>query len=98
MALADYVDPVVFLLSFAVGIFIVYITQSRPDVIIKVPNPLDPKSQQDVYRDDVDSCYKYVIKEVDCPTDGSALDFPIERHLELFDSSNGIDLGFATGF
>jgi hypothetical protein len=76
------VDPLIVLISFGVGIFIVYMTQRTPEVIIKLPTP-HSEDAKTLFRDDVDNCYSFKIENVTCTQD--AIDFPIERRLELFD-------------
>jgi hypothetical protein len=54
----------VFLLSFAIGIFIVYISSPTKKVVIKYPTP--HTSMEDQYKDDSGNCYTYKAKEVEC--------------------------------
>jgi len=78
------IDPWIVLVSFGIGMFIVYMTQNSPQVIIKLPTPKGADAHS-VFRDDVDNCYTFKIDEVPCS--GDAINFPIERHLELFQYS-----------
>ena len=69
-------NPYVFILSFCIGIFIVYLSEPTKKIIIQHPRPNDEKT---IYRDDSDNCYKYKTIEVTCPTDKSLiLDHPLE--------------------
>jgi hypothetical protein len=52
------------LLSFAFGIFIVYILKPAPIVIIKHPNV--ENAGKIIYKDRNGSCFVYETKEVDC--------------------------------
>ena len=52
------------LLSFAFGIFIVYILKPSPIVIIKYPNI--ENAGKIIYKDRNGSCFIYETKEVDC--------------------------------
>jgi hypothetical protein len=54
------------LLSFAFGIFIVYILKPAPIVIIKHPNV--ENAGKIIYKDRNGSCFVYETKEVDCNT------------------------------
>jgi hypothetical protein len=65
-----------FILSFCIGIFIVYLSEPPKKIIIQHPRPNDDKT---IYRDDADNCYKYKTIEVKCPSDKSLiLDHPLE--------------------
>lgn len=54
----------IMLLSFAIGIFIVYISKPTRKVVIKYPTP--HTSMQDQYKDESDNCYTYRAKKVEC--------------------------------
>jgi len=67
-------NPLAFILSFCVGIFIVYLTEPPKKIIVKHPKPFDDT----IYRDNDNNCYKYKTIEVDCPSDKSLiLDHPL---------------------
>ena len=55
---------VYFIIAFFVGIFFVYLTTPKPQVIIKYPTI--ENSDSTVYIDESNLCYKYIPKEVDC--------------------------------
>jgi hypothetical protein len=59
------------LLSFAFGIFIVYILKPAPIVIIKHPNV--ENAGKIIYKDRNGSCFVYETKEVDCNTNESRI-------------------------
>lgn len=62
-----YINKVQFfplLLSFALGIFIVYVLKPSPIIIMKYPN-LENAGKL-VYRDRNGTCFMYETKEVDC--------------------------------
>ena len=76
MHLFTKLNPYVFILSFCIGIFIVYIRDPPKKIIIQHPRPNDDKT---IYRDDDNNCYKYKTIEVKCPSDKSLiLDHPLE--------------------
>ena len=54
-----------FIISFAVGMFFVYILQPLPKVIIKHPTP--ENAGKIIYKDKADTCYKYIANQVECP-------------------------------
>lgn len=57
----------VFLISFAIGMLIVYLTSPPPRPIMVYPTP-DNVSEL-LYRDKADQCYRFMPKEVKCPAD-----------------------------
>lgn len=65
------IDPLVFLVSLFIGILYTYMTTPSPRVVIKYPTPFNLKDT--VYVDENDVCYKYMIKEVECPSDKSKI-------------------------
>ncbi len=69
-------NPYAFILSFCIGIFIVYLSEPPKKIIVKHPKPNDDNT---IYRDNDDNCYKYKTIEVSCPSDKSLiLDHPLE--------------------
>jgi hypothetical protein len=58
-----------FLISFAVGLFLVYVFHPPPTVVVKFPSPYN--AGKVVYEDKNNSCYKYKADRVDCPKDKS---------------------------
>jgi len=76
MHLFTKLNPYVFIISFCIGIFIVYLSDPPQKIIIQHPRPNDDKT---IYRDDSNNCYKYKTIEVQCPADKSLiLDHPLE--------------------
>ena len=63
------VHPLFFLISFAVGLFFCYISQPKPQIIMKFPSPYN--AGKITYRDDDNNCYKYKAEKVECPLDRS---------------------------
>jgi hypothetical protein len=66
MNLFNKLDPVIFLLSLAIGFFIVYIFGPRPTILYKYPTP--DNETKIVYQDQMENCYKYHSDKVDCPS------------------------------
>ena len=58
-----------FLISFAIGMFIVYVTLDDTRKIYVYPTPENVELMQ--YKDKTDSCFEYKQKEVSCPKDES---------------------------
>lgn len=64
------------LLSFAFGIFIVYILKPAPIIIIKYPNI--ENAGKLIYKDRNGTCFVYETKEVDCDkNEGRIRAFPL---------------------
>jgi hypothetical protein len=64
------------LVSFAFGIFIVYILKPAPTVIIKYPNI--ENAGKLIYKDRNGTCFVYETKEVDCDkNEGRIRAFPL---------------------
>ena len=71
-----FINPYVFIIAFALSIFIVYMSHPEPTVIYKYPNP--ENAGKFTYKNDDDTCYKYEANEVKCPSDPSLiLEHPI---------------------
>jgi hypothetical protein len=75
MLLIERIHPLIFFISFCIGLFFVYIFSPEPDIIFKYPTP--ENAHKLVFTDDADNCYKYVSNEVQCTDD--AKDIPIQK-------------------
>lgn len=62
-------SPFYFFISFAIGLFFVYILTPPPSVIVKFPSPYN--AGKITYRDTSDTCYVYKADRVECPIDKS---------------------------
>lgn len=69
--LDNYLSLKYFFIAFSIGIFMVYISEPIPDIIIKYPTP--ENVNKIIYQDSADICYKYDKKEVSCPKDGGVV-------------------------
>jgi len=65
--LAKFINPVVFIITFIIGIGVVYILQPDSITVVKFPNP--ENAGKFTYQDDTKNCYKYKATEVKCPSD-----------------------------
>ena len=63
------IDFKLFIFSFAIGLFCVYITANPNKVIYVYPTP--DNTEQYLFKDRTDNCFKYQAQEVSC---GSAKD------------------------
>lgn len=61
------INPFYFFVSLAVGLFVVYITNPPPKVVVKFPSPYNAGNI--TYRDKADTCYQYRAEKVSCPAD-----------------------------
>ena len=66
--LDHFINPMVFIISFVISIFIVYIVHPEPTIIYKHPNP-ENAGKYTYKNDNNDTCYKYEANEVKCPSD-----------------------------
>ena len=64
--LDNFINPIVFIISFIIAIGVVYILQPEPIKVYKFPNP--ENSGKFTYQDDDKNCYKYEANEVKCPS------------------------------
>jgi hypothetical protein len=62
------IDPLIFFVSFSVGILLVYLITPEPTLVIKFPSPYN--AGQVMYKDKTDSCYKYKSEKVSCHGNG----------------------------
>jgi len=79
MNLFNKIDPIIFLLSLAIGFFIVYIFGPRPTILYKYPTP--DNENKIIYQDQMDNCYKYSSEKVQCPKNKKLIhEIPIQIH------------------
>ena len=76
----EHVNPLAFFIAFCVGIFVVYVTIPEPTIIIKYPTP--DNTENNVYKDMSDTCYKYKSKEVECSKYKNVIETDLQ-HIEL---------------
>lgn len=63
--------PFYFMISFYIGLFVVYISYNTPDIMIQYPTL--ENAGKIIYENDDNSCYKYKKIEVMCPVDKSVI-------------------------
>ena len=71
MYIINNIIPLYFFISLFIGFLIVYSSTPPPKVIIKYPTPENVNTL--VYKDSSDNCFKYEVKEVQCPEDNSKI-------------------------
>jgi len=69
--LFKYINVYVFLLSFSIGMFLVYITMDDTRKIYVYPTPENVSKLQ--YRDKANTCFSMTQTEVKCPKDESKI-------------------------
>ncbi len=62
-----FISIPVFIVSLAVGLFFVYITNPEPEIIYIYPTPENLNKVQ--YQDKANNCYDFHQTEVSCPND-----------------------------
>lgn len=71
MLFFKHINPMYFFVSFAVGLFFVYIFNPSPSVVLKFPSPYN--AGKIVYKDKNDTCYTYEASSVSCPLEASLI-------------------------
>jgi hypothetical protein len=61
------IDPIIFMVSFCVGLFFTYSLTSAPEILYLYPNPHNVKDT--IYKDDSEKCFKYMSEKVECTDD-----------------------------
>jgi len=73
----NYISLPVFLVSFAIGIFFVYILGPDMKIILIYPSP--ENVDKVLFKDKADNCFTFNPLEVDCPSDISLINaMPIQ--------------------
>ena len=66
-----YIDFRIFLISFAIGIFFVYILGPEMKTVYIYPSPENVDKL--LFQDNADNCFYFEEKEVECPKDESLI-------------------------
>lgn len=71
MNIFKHLNSYAFIISFCIGIFIVYIKQVPKRIIYRHPTPYN--TENTIYRNNKDGCFKYKMEEISCPADKSLI-------------------------
>jgi hypothetical protein len=71
MIIIDAIDPFIFFISLSIGLFFAYVTAKTPRIVFKYPTPYN--ADKIIYTDTVGTCYKYKVKQTECPKDISKI-------------------------
>jgi len=72
-----YISFKVFIISFLIGLFFVYMMGTENKKVIVYPTPQNITTVQ--YKDVADNCFSYVSKEVPCPENGLFSTIPVQQ-------------------
>lgn len=72
-----FISLKVFIISFLIGLFFVYMIGSENKKIIVYPTPQNIAKIQ--YKDVAENCFSFVSKEVPCPENGLFSTIPIQQ-------------------
>lgn len=67
----EYISFPIFIISFAIGLFFVYVYGPEMKTIYIYPSP--ENIDKVIFKDKADSCFSFQANEVDCPKDDSIL-------------------------
>ena len=67
----DYISLPVFLISFAIGLFFIYVLGPDTKTIYIYPN--EENINRVLFKDKADNCFSFQPVEVDCPKDTSLI-------------------------
>jgi len=67
----EYISFRIFMVSFAIGLFFVYIYGPEMKTIYIYPSP--ENIDKIIFKDKADNCFRYEANEIECPKDNSIL-------------------------
>ena len=79
-----FVDPLIFIISFSLGILYLYLNPTESQIIIKYPTIYNAGKIK--YTDDSDMCYIYDVIPTDCNVDKNLI-FNVPLQTKIHDSN-----------
>jgi len=67
----EYISFRIFMVSFAIGLFFVYVYGPEMKTIYIYPSP--ENIDKIIFKDKADNCFRYEANEIECPKDNSIL-------------------------
>lgn len=67
----SFINFPVFLISLAIGLLFVYLTEAPHKVVYVYPTPSNVGKIE--YKDKADNCFEYTMQTVECPSDKSKI-------------------------
>lgn len=76
--ISKYLSIYTFIISLAIGLFVVYIWGPDEHVVFVYPTPENASRIQ--YKDNANNCFTFKASEIDCPTDETEISkIPIQK-------------------
>ena len=72
-----FLSPTAFIVSLALGLLFVYLSNPKPEVILVYPTPENVHQIQ--YKDKAGTCFEFNANEVKCPKNGTAKKIPLQN-------------------
>lgn len=82
----NFIHPVAFFSALFVGLLICYITAPKMQLVYKYPTP--DNAGKIIYKDDSDVCYKYKLKNVECPKNEEDIEKTIVHNINNDELNN----------
>lgn len=73
----DLINVPVFIISFAIGIFFVYVIDVEKRTIVIYPTPENVERMQ--YKDEASNCFNYSMKKTKCPSEKFISKIPMQK-------------------
>lgn len=70
-SILSVIKPIYFFTALVVGLFVVYLMQPKPEVVVKFPSPYNAGKL--TYRDKAGMCYVYDADKSECPRDAGLI-------------------------
>jgi hypothetical protein len=77
MGVGRFISIPAFIISFAIGVFVVYLSEAKQRVIHVYPTPENEK--RILYKDKADQCFEFRHQVMNCPSDKTQIkEIPIQ--------------------